>query len=58
MRSKLNSQCVFRIADLNKEKTMIPFKIDGQPVEGKEGAHILEVALDTGIEIPDRKSVV
>src|SRR4030042_3309159 len=31
---------------------MIPFKIDGQSVEGKEGAHILEVALDAGIEIP------
>lgn len=31
---------------------MIPFKIDGQPVEGKEGAYILEVALDAGIEIP------
>lgn len=31
---------------------MVPFKIDGQPVEGKEGAHILEVALDAGFEIP------
>jgi len=31
---------------------MIPFVIDGQPVEGKEDAHILEVALDSGIEIP------
>jgi NADH dehydrogenase/NADH:ubiquinone oxidoreductase subunit G len=31
---------------------MIPFKIDGQSVEGKEGAHILEVALDAGIEVP------
>jgi len=31
---------------------MISFKIDGQPVEGKEGAHILEAALDAGIEIP------
>lgn len=31
---------------------MVPFKIDGQPVEAKEGAHILEVALDLGIEIP------
>jgi len=31
---------------------MIPFTMDGQPVEGKEGASILEVALDTGIEIP------
>ncbi len=31
---------------------MVPFKIDGQSVEGKEGANILEVALDAGIEIP------
>jgi NADH dehydrogenase/NADH:ubiquinone oxidoreductase subunit G len=31
---------------------MISFSIDGQPVEGKEDAHILEVALDAGIEIP------
>jgi NADH dehydrogenase/NADH:ubiquinone oxidoreductase subunit G len=31
---------------------MIPFTIDGQPVEGKEGQNILEVALDAGIEIP------
>jgi len=31
---------------------MISFTIDGQSVEGKEGAHILEVALDAGIEIP------
>ena len=31
---------------------MIPFKIDGQPVEGKEGGSILEVALDNGFEIP------
>lgn len=31
---------------------MIPFAIDGQPVEGKEGGSVLEVALDTGIEIP------
>ncbi len=31
---------------------MIPFLIDGQPVEGKEGGNILEVALDAGIEIP------
>ena len=31
---------------------MIPFSIDGQPVEGKEGQNILEVALDAGIEIP------
>jgi len=31
---------------------MIPFKIDGQPVEGKEGGNVLEVALDAGVEIP------
>ena len=31
---------------------MIPFTIDGQPVEGREGGNILEVALDAGIEIP------
>ena len=31
---------------------MIPFSIDGQPVEGKEGGNVLEVALDAGIEIP------
>ena len=31
---------------------MVSFKIDGQSVEGKEGANILEVALDAGIEIP------
>jgi len=31
---------------------MIPLTIDGQPVEGKEGASILEVAIDAGIEIP------
>ena len=31
---------------------MIPFKIDGQPVEGKEGGTVLEVALDAGVEIP------
>ncbi|MGA2466616.1 MAG: 2Fe-2S iron-sulfur cluster-binding protein, partial [Thermodesulfobacteriota bacterium] len=31
---------------------MIPFTIDGQPVEGKEGGNVLEVALDAGIEIP------
>jgi bidirectional [NiFe] hydrogenase diaphorase subunit len=31
---------------------MIPFVIDGQSVEGKEGENILEVALDAGIEIP------
>ena len=31
---------------------MIPFTINGQPVEGKEGGNILEVALDTGIEVP------
>ena len=31
---------------------MIPFTIDGQPVEGKEGGNVLEVALDAGIDIP------
>jgi len=31
---------------------MIPFTIDGQPVEGREGGNILETALDVGIEIP------
>jgi NADH dehydrogenase/NADH:ubiquinone oxidoreductase subunit G len=31
---------------------MIPFTIDGQPVEGKEDGNVLEVALDVGIEIP------
>jgi NADH dehydrogenase/NADH:ubiquinone oxidoreductase subunit G len=31
---------------------MIPFTIDGQPVEGKEDGNILEVALDAGIDIP------
>ncbi len=31
---------------------MIPFKIDGQPVEGREGRNILEVALDEGFSIP------
>jgi bidirectional [NiFe] hydrogenase diaphorase subunit len=31
---------------------MIPFSIDGQPVEGKEGDYILDVALDAGFEIP------
>jgi len=31
---------------------MIPFVIDGQPVEWKEGGSILEAALDAGIEIP------
>ncbi len=31
---------------------MIPFTIDGQPVEGREGGNVLEVALDAGIEIP------
>jgi len=31
---------------------MIPFVIDGQPVEGREGGNLLEVALDAGIEIP------
>ena len=32
---------------------MIPFVIDGQPVEGKEGSNVLQVALDAGIEIPN-----
>src|SRR4030042_5619080 len=32
---------------------MIPFVIDGQPVEGREGGNILEVALDAGFEIPN-----
>jgi NADH dehydrogenase/NADH:ubiquinone oxidoreductase subunit G len=31
---------------------MIPFMIDGQPVEGKEGGNVLEVALDAGFDIP------
>jgi NADH dehydrogenase/NADH:ubiquinone oxidoreductase subunit G len=31
---------------------MIPFIMDGQPVEGREGGNILEAALDVGIEIP------
>ncbi len=31
---------------------MIPFTIDGQLVEGREGGSILEAALDVGIEIP------
>src|SRR5512139_3102088 len=31
---------------------MIPFMIDGQPVEGRENGNVLEVALDAGIEIP------
>jgi bidirectional [NiFe] hydrogenase diaphorase subunit len=31
---------------------MIPFKIDGQPVEGREEGSILEVALEAGIDIP------
>jgi bidirectional [NiFe] hydrogenase diaphorase subunit len=31
---------------------MIPFTINGQPVEGKEGGNILEVALDNGFEVP------
>jgi NADH dehydrogenase/NADH:ubiquinone oxidoreductase subunit G len=31
---------------------MISFSIDGQPVEGREGENILEVALDAGIDIP------
>lgn len=31
---------------------MISFMMDGQPVEGKEGGNLLEVALDAGIEIP------
>src|SRR5512143_610439 len=30
----------------------IPFMIDGQPVEGKEGGNVLEVALDAGFDIP------
>jgi NADH dehydrogenase/NADH:ubiquinone oxidoreductase subunit G len=30
----------------------IPFTIDGQPVEGRDGQNILEVALDAGVEIP------
>jgi bidirectional [NiFe] hydrogenase diaphorase subunit len=32
---------------------MIPFFIDGQPVEGKEGGNVLEVALDAGFDIPN-----
>src|SRR4030042_2423245 len=32
---------------------MIPVKIDGQPVEGREGGNILEVALDAGFDIPN-----
>ena len=31
---------------------MIPFSIDGQAVEGKEGGNVLQVALDAGIDIP------
>jgi bidirectional [NiFe] hydrogenase diaphorase subunit len=31
---------------------MIPFTIDGQPVEGKEDGNVLEVALDGGFEVP------
>jgi len=31
---------------------MIPFVIDGQPVEGKEDRSVLEVALDAGFDIP------
>jgi len=31
---------------------MIPFFMDGQPVEGKEDGNLLEVALDAGFEIP------
>jgi len=31
---------------------MIPFTIDGQPVEGRENGNVLEVSLDAGIEIP------
>jgi bidirectional [NiFe] hydrogenase diaphorase subunit len=31
---------------------MIPFMIDGQSVEGKEGGNVLEVALDAGFDIP------
>jgi NADH dehydrogenase/NADH:ubiquinone oxidoreductase subunit G len=32
---------------------MTPFIIDGQPVEGKEGENVLEVALDAGFDIPN-----
>jgi bidirectional [NiFe] hydrogenase diaphorase subunit len=32
---------------------MIPFKIDGEPVEGQAGGNILEVALEAGFEIPN-----
>jgi bidirectional [NiFe] hydrogenase diaphorase subunit len=31
---------------------MIPFTIDGQPVEGKENENVLEVARDAGFDIP------
>jgi len=31
---------------------MIPFTIDGQPVEGRDNGNVLEVSLDAGIEIP------
>ncbi len=31
---------------------MVSFKIDGQPVEGREGGNVLEVALDAGFDIP------
>lgn len=32
---------------------MIPFVIDGQSVEGREGGNILEVALEAGLDIPN-----
>jgi len=32
---------------------MIPFVMDGQPVEAKEGSNVLQVALDAGIDIPN-----
>jgi bidirectional [NiFe] hydrogenase diaphorase subunit len=35
-----------------EDNFMIPFTMDGQPVEGKEGGNLLEVALDAGIDIP------
>lgn len=31
---------------------MIPFSIDGQPVEGREDGNVLEVALEAGFDIP------
>jgi len=31
---------------------MVPFTIDGQPVEGNENGNVLEVALDAGFDIP------